>query len=550
MQKNFMIFLNTQDWRRFFLLLIIIICGSLSFACSMRLPKDPAWLVWHLGAEPDTLNRIIATDAYESRINGFVYDSLVDRDNKTLELIPRLATSWDISEDKLSFTFHLRKDVKWHDGVPFTADDVIYSYERIQDPKVDAPHLRVYYKDIKKVDKLDDYTVRFVYSRPYFKALEFCGGIPVIAKHIYEDGKDFNTNPAGRHPIGTGPYKFVKWDTGKKIIIERNEDYWDKSRIPEIKGINFKIISDDSVALQELKKREIDLASLRPIQWVKQIETKSFQENFIKHQYYTPGYRFIGWNLRRPFFQDKRVRRALTMLINRQAIVDKLEFGLGKVISGPFFFEGYEYNQKIVALPFDPEAAKKLLEESGWVDSDGDGIRDKEIEHEVNGEMKKEQVAFRFTFLIPSGVRFYERLASIMKEDFTKAGIDIDIRTMEWAAFVGRVNKRDFDATSLGWSFGFDEDPYQVWHSSQAKEGSNFVGFENKEADKLMEEARVTFDKDKRADLYHRFHEIVADEQPYTFLYTGQALVARNKRFQNVNVYRGGLDVLEWKVSE
>lgn len=529
---------------------MLIMTAALT-ACSLRLPKDPAMLVWHLGAEPDTLNRVIATDAYESRINGFVYDSLIDRDNKTLDLIPRLATSWEISDDKLTFTFHLRKDVKWHDGVPFTAEDVLYTYERIQDPKVDAPHLRVYYKDIKKVEMLDDYTIRFTYARPYFKALEFCGGIPIVAKHIFNDGKDFNTNPAGRSPIGTGPYKFVKWDTGKKIVLERNESYWDPSRIPEIKGMVFKIISDDAVALQELKKGEIDLASLRPIQWVKQTDTDSFKDQFIRHEYYSPGYRFIGWNLRRPYFQDKKVRQALTMMINRQAIVDKLEFGLGKVISGPFFFEGYEYDQKIIPLPYDPEIAKKLLEEVGWIDSDGDGIRDKEIEQkDEKGEVKKVRVPFQFTFLIPSGARFYERLATIMKEDFTKAGIDVNIQTMEWAAFIGRINKRDFDATSLGWSFGFDEDPYQVWHSSQVKEGSNFVGFENAEADKIMEEARVTFDKEKRAQLYHHFHEIVADEQPYTFLYTGEALVARNKRFKNVVVYRGGLDVLEWKLSE
>lgn len=519
-------------------------------SCSLNLPKNPEWLIWHLGAEPDTLNRIIATDAYESRINGFVYDSLIDRDNKTLDLIPRLATSWSVSEDKLTFTFHLRRDVKWHDGVPFSAEDVIYTYEKIQDPKVDAPHLRVYYKDIKKVEKLDDYTVRFTYSKPYFKALEFCGGIPIVAKHIFDNGENFNTNPAGRHPVGTGPYKFIKWDTNRKIVLERNEDYWDKNRIPEIKGIVFKIISDDSVALQELKKGELDFASLRPIQWVKQSHSKSFQEKFERHQYYTPGYRFVGWNLRRPYFQDKKVRQALTMLINRQAIVNKLEFGLGKVISGPFFFEGYEYNQKIVALPFDPETAKKLLDEAGWVDSNGDGIRDKEVEGKEGEEVKKTLVSLKFNFLIPSGARFYQRLGSIMKEDFAKAGIEVEIQTMEWAAFIGRVNKRDFDATALGWSFGFDEDPYQVWHSSQVKEGSNFVGFENAEADKIMEEARVTFDKDKRAELYHRFHEIVADEQPYTFLYTGEALVARNKRFKNVEVYRGGLDVLEWKLSE
>jgi len=135
-----------------------------------------------------------------------------------------------------------------------------------------------------------------------------------------------------------------------------------------------------------------------------------------------------------------------------------------------------------------------------------------------------------------------------MKEDFKKAGIDMEVRTMEWAAFIGRINKRDFDATSLGWSFGFDEDPYQVWHSSQTREGSNFVGFENAEADRIMEQARMTFDKSERAKLYHRFHEIVNEEQPYTFLYTGSALIARSARFQNVKVYKGGIDILEWQL--
>ncbi|MFO1518229.1 MAG: peptide-binding protein [bacterium] len=507
-------------------------------ACNVRVPKNDEWLIWNLGAEPDTLNHITASDAYESRINGFIYDSLIDRDNETLEFTPKLATSWEISDDKLTFTFHLREGVKWHDGFPFTADDVIYSYERIQDPKVDAPHLRVYYKDIKKVEKLDEKTVRFTYARPYFKALEFCGGIPIVAKHIFDDGKDFNTNPAGRHPVGTGPYKFVRWDTSKKIVLERNEEYWDKKKFPEIKGILFKIIGDDSVALQELKKGELDFASMRPIQWMRQTDSEKFKRDFIRHEYYTPSYRFIGWNLKRPYFQDKNVRKALTMLINRQAIVQKLEFGLAQVISGPFFFKAYEYDQKVRPLPYDPETAKKLLDEAGWVDHDGDGIRD------------KDGVPFHFTFLIPSGARFYERLATIMKEDFSKAGIEVDIQNLEWAAFIGKVNSRNFDATSLGWSFGFDEDPYQVWHSSQAKEGSNFVGFQNEEADKIMEQARVTFDKEERTKLYHRFHEIVADEQPYTFLYTGEALVARAVRFKNVKVYRGGLDVLEWKLSE
>lgn len=507
-------------------------------ACSPEIPKDPYTLLYHLYSEPDTLNRLTSTDAYANTINNYLFDSLITRDNETLEWEPKIAKDWQISEDKLTYTFHLRHDVKWHDGIPLTADDVVYTFQKIMDPKVDAPHLRVYYHDIKEVKKIDDYTVQFTYAKPYFLALGFVGGIPIIPKHIFDQPGDFNQHPAGRKPVGNGPYEFVEWKTGKHIILKRNEDYWDKKHFPDIKKILFKVIPDDTVSLQALKKGELDLASLRPIQWFRQTNSEKFNEHFVKHQYYTPGYRFIGWNLRKPQFQDKRVRKALTHLVNRQEVLDKLEYGLGKITTGPFWVFGEEYDTSIKPLSFDPEAAKKLLDEAGWIDRDSDGIREKDGQK------------LEFTFLLPAGVDLYTRLATIMKKDFGEAGISMDIRTMEWATFVGHLNSRQFDAVALAWSFDFDQDPYQVWHSSQAEQGSNFVGFKNKEVDQIIEWAREIFDKDKRNQLYRKFHKIIHEEQPYTFLYTGPALVVRNKRFKNVKVYKGGLDILEWKVSK
>lgn len=516
-----------------------ILCLLLAtWSCSPRVPKDPETLIYHLKSEPDTLNRLTATDAYASRINDFLFDSLIDRDNETLEFIPQMAKSWDVSEDRLSYTFYLRDDIKWHDGKPFTADDVVYSYEQIMNDKVDAPHLRVYYKDIADIEKIDDYTVTFNYAVPYFRALEFVGGIPIIPKHVFNDDQDFNSHPASRKPIGNGPYKFVEWKTGKHLLLERNPDYWDKENFPDIKKIRFKIIPDDTVALQVLKKGELDMTGLRPIQWVRQTNSDKFNEQFEKHQYYLPGYRYIGWNLRRPYFSDKKVRQALSHLVNREAIVNKLEYGLGKITTGPFWVFGDENNPNIEPIPYDPAKAKKLLDEAGWIDRDDDGIREKDGEK------------FSFTFLIPAGADFYTRLATIMKKDFEAAGIDMDIRTMEWAAFVQHLNARKFDAVSLAWSGSFDEDPYQIWHSSQAEKGSNFIGFTNGEADQIMEQARQVFDKEKRIPMYRRFHEILHDEQPYTFLYSGPALIARDKRFENVKVYKGGIDVLEWQISK
>lgn len=521
---------------------IYLLLGLAPFsACGVQAPKDPYTLVYHLGAEPDTLNRLTATDAYEGTVNGFIFDSLIERDNRTLEYKAKLAKSWEVSDDKMVYTFHLRDDVKWHDGKPFTADDVIYTFQQIMSDKVDAGSMRNYYKDIKNAEKLDDYSVRFTYALPYFKALEFVGGIPVLPKHIFDDGKDFNNHPAGRAPIGTGPFKFKEWKTGKHILLERNEDYWDKTKFPDYRKVLFEIIPDSTVVLQVLKKGALDVANLRPIQWVRQTLSPAFNNHFAKHQYYLPGYRYIGWNQERPnapFFKDKKVRQALAYLVNRQAIVDKLEFGLAKLTTGPFWVFGYENNAELPQIPFDPATARKLLEEAGWMDHDGDGIRD------------KDGVKFEFIFLIPAGSSSANRLATILKKDFEDAGISFQIQSMEWAAFTNRLTAKDFDAVTLGWTGSLDEDPYQIWHSSQIEKGSNFISFKNEEADRIMEEARQTFDKEQRTKLYHRLHEIIYDEQPYTFLYTGASLLTRDRRFQNVEVYKLGVDLLEWKVTK
>lgn len=449
-----------------------------------------------------------------------------------------MAERWEVSPDRKQFTFYLRKEIRWHDGRPLSVDDIVYSYERIMDPKVDAPHLRVYYQDLARVEKIDERTVRFTYRHPYFMALEFCGTIPIVPRHLFESGDDFNSHPQNRAPVGMGPYRFVAWETGKKITLVRNEDYWGRvvGRMPEIRKIRFEVVAEDTVALQILKKGEIDFAGLRPISWVRQTDSPRFQSRFEKYQFYTPGYSFIAWNMRRPFFSDRRVRRAMTMLVNREEILKKLNFGLGRIVTGPFYIESKDYNKGVAPIPYDPAGAKKLLEEAGWRDTDGDGLLD------------REGVPFRFEFLIPSGRRFAERLSTILKEDLQKAGIAMEIRRLEWALFIKNLDDRTFDAVTLGWVFGFEQDPYQVWHSSQSGKGSNFVGLESAEADRLILEGRKEFDRHRRAALYQRLHAMIDEVQPYTFLYSSPYLVALDRRFENVNIYPGGMDPIEWRI--
>ena len=187
-------------------------------------------LIRELGEEPATLNPVIATDVYEGIVNGGIYETLIRRDNETLEFQPLLAKSWEVSEDRLSYIFHLRKDVKWHDGTPFTADDVVFSYDSVRNPKVLAAHLQSYYQDVKSYTKIDSHTVRCEYGKPYFRAFEFCGGIPIVPKHVFGKG-DFNTNPAGRSPVGTGPYVFEHWETGREIRVKRNPGLLGRARV-------------------------------------------------------------------------------------------------------------------------------------------------------------------------------------------------------------------------------------------------------------------------------------------------------------------------------
>lgn len=497
-------------------------------------PVDGDWLIYHLSAEPATLNPITATDAYEGTVNnGKIYETLIRRNNETLELEPLLAESWNISDDKLKYTFKIREGIKWHDGTPFTSEDIVFSYKTIMDPKVDTPQLRSYFQEIKDVKAIDDLTVEFTYARPYFLALEFCGGMPIVPKHIFDEG-DFNTNPAGRDPIGTGPYKFVKWTTGRDIVLEKNPDYWGDK--PNLNRIIFKIITDQTVAFQVLKRKDLDVSGLTPIQWERQTGTPSFEENFDKLSYFTPNYSYIGWNSRRPFFADKQVRTAMTHLVNRELILDKILYNLGAIVTNPFYINSPEYDKSIKPLDYDPNKAEELLKQAGWVDSDGDGIRD------------KDGVKFAFEFLIPGGSETGEKIATILKEELDNMGIQMDIRKTEWAVFTTRLAERNFDAVTLAWSMGVESDPYQIWSSTQADNGSNFIGFQNAEADKLIEEARTEFDREKRKELYRQFSEIVHEEQPYTFLFCRKSTVAVNKRFENVVVYPLGIDPVKWHV--
>jgi peptide/nickel transport system substrate-binding protein len=499
---------------------------------------DGGTLVWRFHAEPDTLNPLTGQDAYTASILGLVTDSLAARNLDTLEFEPRLAEKWELSEDHLTYTFHLRKDVKWQDGAPFTSADVVYSYQTMMNPKVNSPHLRNYFIDLEGVTAPDDYTVVFKWKKPYFLSFSTSAEIPVLAKHIFDTGEEFNLHPAGRRPMGNGMFKFVRWTTNEEVVLERNEDYY--GRKPHIKRIIIRFIPDDNSAILQASSGGVDFLALRPETWVKELQKDVFRENFNRYYYYEPNYSYIGWNERRPYFADKRVRCAMAELVDRDGILKEILYGLAKKVTGTFYINSEDYSPEIMPLPYDPEDAKKLLDEAGWIDHDGDGIRDKAVDGQP--------VKFSFNFMYPSSSVTAQRIGVLLQEQLRAVGIVMNLQNREWATFTGSLNEGSFDAVTLGWSLGVEQDPYQLWHSSQVSQGSNYISFKNAELDKIIEEARTEFDPAKRHALYHRFNGIVHDEQPYTFLFCTPALEILNKRFHNVIVHKLGLDIRDWHV--
>lgn len=507
-------------------------------SCYIPAHKDlkPDYLFMRLSTDPLTLNPLLAHDAYSSSVTKYLYETLLERDNETTDYKGLLAESWHVSADHLTYRFTLRKGITFIDGHEVDADDVIFSYNRIMDEKNPNIALKSYYKDVKSVRKTGKYSVEFKMSRRYFMTLGFLGGIYVMPQHIFSK-VDFIKNEYNRSkPIGTGPYKFVEWKTRQKLVLQRNENYWGKK--PAIKRIVFRIIEDENVALEGLKKNEIDILNLNPFQWQRKTVSEAFNNDYQKLKYLSSGYRYIGYNTRIAPFNDKRVREAMVYLVNRDEIKEKLLYDLVEITTGPFWINSKQYNHDLKRRRFNPHRAKELLAQAGYKDTDNDGYLDK------NGKR------LSFELIVPSGSEFYQQFSAIVKEDMRRYGVDLQILQLQFQAIIDKMQKRQFQAYMLGWSMGLESDPYQLWHSSMIEKGDNYPGFATAETDRLITTARTEFNEDKRNAMFHRFHEIMYNNQPYTFLFTSYSLVAVNRRFKNIKVYKTGLDILEWQIDK
>lgn len=485
-------------------------------------------------AEAINLIPAISSDSASHAVATYIYNGLVKYD-KDLKLVGDLAKSWDISSDNKTITFYLRDDVKWQDGVPFTAKDVKFTYEfMIAD---DTP--TSYDGDFRKVKNfeiLDDYTVCITYDEPYSPALNGWG-IWIMPEHLLK-GVQASKSPLQRKPVGTGPYMLEEWNSGKSITLKANPNYF--LGRPDLDKVMIRVIPDQATQFMELLNGTIDIMSLTPLQAAKQTQNARYSDSYETYSHLSDSYNYVGYNLKRAPFDDKRVRQALSYATPQQEIIEGILFGKGMPATGPYKPGSYWYNDKVKKYPYDLEKAKALLAEAGYKDTDGDGI------------LEKDGKKLRFELITNQGNSPRSQTAEILQRSWKQIGAQVEIRILEWATFVNEyINKGNFDAIVMGWNIIQDPDIYDVWASEKCGgSGLNFICFQNAEVDRLLAEGQKSYDPAVRKKSYDKIQEIIAEEQPYTFLYVPYANTALSKRFKNVKPELAGIDYnfIDWYV--
>ena len=498
---------------------------------------------WYVDAFPvkvPVLTAYIVQDLYGMYVNARVCEGLVTYEPYTLDIIPVLAESFSVSDDGLVVNFKIRRGVTFSDGHPMTADDVVFTYNWIMDPKVAAPRVRSTLDKVKGVRKLGDYEVAFDFKEPYFEAVLTVGTLDIIPKHFVSrfTQEQYNTTPGIL--MGTGPYRLKdpqSWRPGDRIELVRNERYWGEPG-PWEKIIWYEV-SNETATETMFKNKELDIFAATP----EQFHVLSKDQVLLKWarplEYTAPtsGYNYVAWNQKKKggapsHFADKRVRLAMTMLVDRQKFVDEIWYGHGDVARGPFSATGGQLDPGIKPWPFDPAKAKDLLKQAGYEDRNGDGV----IES-PSGE------PFRFSLVYSSGGPLGERIALFLKDSYARAGIVLVPDPQDWPIMMKKMNERDYDAITLAWATQPESDIFQMFHSSQiADQGDNFMSYVNPELDKAIEQARTTLDKGKRMPLWHKAHRIIHDDQPYMFLVQRRSLGFMDRRVQNVEPSKLGLN--------
>jgi peptide/nickel transport system substrate-binding protein len=472
-------------------------------------PKKGGYVVV-TSPEPRTLNPI-----YSAAFNAaepLIFEGLVGLDART-EPVPVLAEKWERSGDGKVLTFTLRKDVAWHDGKPFSAEDVVFTIDTIRKGRT---LWAAYLASVEKVETPDPRTVVVTYREPYGPDVaSFVFGI--IPKHVFED-KDVETHPANNSPVGTGPFKFMRWSSRKNMLLAANDGYWaGRPNIDQIE-IVFDVRQRDQLRL--LRENKLDFTEItEPADWSGELRTPEFLERFEANVVDETVLQMVAWNTQRKPFDDKRVRVALTHALDRPRVIEDVLGGAARPVSGPFFPTLWGADPNIAPWPFDLARAAQLLDEAKLP------LKDK---HRFPVELLVED---RFR-----GSSMYDQMLAIFRNDLEKIGVDLRVQYIPRSEVVGRLQLHEFDAVLFRWSADIpDPDPYALLHSSQVNGGENYVGWVNADADRLLEEGRRSQDRAKRKESYYALHKIVHEEMPFTFMWAPQRYYAWSRRVHGVS---------------
>lgn len=421
-------------------------------------------------------------------INLLLFNGLTGHDGDNA-VVPALAKSWDFDEETCTYTFHLEEDVRWHDGEPFTAEDVQFTIEAIMDPEngsENAPN----FEDVEEITVIDDHTISFRLSAPNVAFLDYMT-MAILPKHLLE-GEDMQTSDFFRSPIGTGPYKLASWDEGQAITLEKNADYFKGE--PNIDTIMFKIVPDDNAKALQLRAGELDLALLTP----KDAATFADEEGFTCYDMETADYRGILFNFQNEYWQENRdLIPAVCYAIDREAIIDAVLLGQGMAAYGPLQRNIYNY-EDVEHYDYDPEKARAVLEAAGCVLGE-DGF------YTRNGE------TVGFVLSVGAGDQVRIDMAQIVAQQLREIGMDVTVDIPAQVDWSGQM------AYLIGWGSPFDADDhtYKVFGTDK---GANYSGYSNADVDRYLTEARESDDPAVRAEAYANFQKALAADPAFAFI--------------------------------
>ncbi len=479
-----------------------------------------------------------AGDVFEQEVMSMLYPTLMieqpDYQSHPPSFAPSLASSWEFSQDNHTLTFHLRPDARWSDGVPITGDDVRFTFQLQKDRRIDWLGFEI--KDyITDVEVVDPHTVKFHFSRVYPYQLMDANDGYIVPSHAW--GKvpieKWRTTDFEPMLVTGGPFRVANHRRGQTLTLERDPGYWGSPR-PYLDRIVFRVIPDVAGQVNQLLAGEVNLVETVPPRDADRIRR---QPDLELVQFPSRSWMFVGWNNRDPLFSDRRVRRALTLAINRQAIVDSVYHGFAKLSVGPIISSMWAFNRNLQPLPYDPDQSRALLAEVGWRGADRGGL------------LERNGTPFTFDLIYPAGNTIREDAAVLIQADLARVGVRCRPTPVEFASFVARQESGHYQAAMAGWAEATKIDLTSAWSTPGPTQGSNnFVGYSNPEVDRLIAGAREESDYTQAKVLLDHIQEIIVADQPVTFLYEPKQLVgvSRHIRGADINSESVYFNVDEW----